>query len=44
MKKQKPINEENFILFIDSTSIKVNPDANRIRNTQEQSIGRSKWG
>ena len=29
MKKQKLLNEENYILFIDSTSIKVSPDANR---------------
>ena len=44
MKKQKLLNEENYILFIDSTSIKVSPDANRSRNTQKQSIGRSKEG
>ena len=42
MKKQKLFNERNSVLFIDSTSIKVSPDANRSRNTQEQSIGRSK--
>ena len=42
MKKQKLLNEENYILFIDSTSMKVSPDASRSRNTQEQSIGRSK--
>ena len=29
MIKQKPFNKENFVLFIDSTSIKVSPDANR---------------
>lgn len=42
MKKQKLFNKWNSVLFIDSTSIKVSPDANRSRNTQEQSIGRSK--
>ena len=31
MKKQKLLNEENYILFIDSTSIKVTPDANKSR-------------
>ena len=44
MKKQKLFNKGNSVLFIDSTSIKVSPDANRSRNTQEQSIGGSKWG
>ena len=44
MKKQKLLNEEDYILFIDSTSIKVSPDANRNKNNQEQSIGRSKEG
>ena len=44
MKKQKLLNEENYILFIDSTSIKVSPDANRNKNNQEQSVGRSKGG
>ena len=42
MKKQKLFNKGNSVFFIDSTSIKVSPDANRSRNTQEQSIGRSK--
>ena len=42
MKKQKLFNKGNSVLFIDNTSIKVSPDANRSRNTQEQSIGRSK--
>ena len=44
MKKQKLLNEENYILFIDSTSIKVSPDANRNKNNQKQSVGRSKGG
>ena len=44
MKKQKLLNEENYILFIDSTSIKVSPDANKNKNNQKQSIGRSKGG
>ena len=44
MIKQKLFNEGNSVLFIDSTSIKVSPDANRSRNTQKQSIGRSKGG
>ena len=42
MRKQKLFNKGNSVLFIDSTSIKVSPDANRNRNTQKQSIGRSK--
>ena len=42
MKKQKLFNKENSALFIDSTSIKVSPDANRNRNTQKQSIGCSR--
>ena len=44
MKKQKLINEEDYIFFIDSTSIKVSPDANKNKNNQKQSIGRSKGG
>ncbi len=44
MKKQKLINEEDYIFFIDSTSIKVSPDANKNKKNQEQSIGRSKGG
>ena len=44
LEKQKLFNKGNFALFIDSTSIKVSPDANRSRNTQEYSIGRSKRG
>ena len=43
-KKQKLFNKENSVLLIDSTSIKVSLDANRSRNTQKQSIGRSKGG
>ena len=42
MRKQKLLNEEDYIFFIDSTSIKVSPDANKNKNNQEQSIGRSK--
>ena len=38
MKKQKLLNEENFMLFIDSTSIKMIPDANRNQDDQEQNI------
>ena len=38
------LNEEDYILFIDSTSIKLRPDANKNRNDQNQSIGRSQWG
>ena len=43
-RKQKLFNKGNSVLFIDSTIIKVSPDANRSRNTQKQSIGRSKGG
>ena len=32
------------MFFIDSMSIKVSPDANKNKNNQEQSIGRSKGG
>ena len=39
IKKQKLLNKGNSVLFMDSTSIKVSPDANRSRNIQEQSIG-----
>ena len=42
MKKQKLLNEENYILFIDRTSVKVSPYANRNKNNQEQSLRRSK--
>ncbi len=44
MKKQKLLNEEDYIFFIDSTSIKVSPDANKNNNNKKQSIGRSKGG
>ena len=44
MRKQKLFNKGNPVLFIDSKSIKVSPNASRSRNTQEQSIGRSKGG
>ena len=43
-KKQKLLNEKYDMFFIDSTSIKVSPDANKNKNNQEQSIGRSKGG
>ena len=33
-KKQKLFNKGNSVLFIDSTSIEVSPDANMSRNTQ----------
>ena len=42
MRKQKLFGKRNSVLFIDSTSIKVSPDTNRSRNTQEHSIGDSK--
>ena len=42
MKKQKLLNEWDYIFFIDSTSINVSPDANKNKNNQKQSIGRSK--
>ena len=44
MKKQKLLNEEDYIFFIDSTSIKVSPDANKNKNNQKEGIGRSKGG
>ena len=43
VKKQKLINEEDYICFIDSTSIKVSPDANKNKNNQKQSIVPSQW-
>ena len=42
MKKQKLLNEEDYIFFIDSTSIKVSPDANKNKKSPKQIIGRSK--
>ena len=42
MRKQKLFNKGNSTLFIDSIRIKISPGANRIRNTQEQSIRRPK--
>ena len=42
MKKQKLFSKEDYIFFIDSTSIKVSPDANKNKNNHEQSIGHSK--
>ena len=44
MKKQKLLNEGDYIFFIDSTSIKVSPNANKNKKNQKQSIGRSKGG
>ena len=44
MKKQKLLNEEDYIFFIDSASIKVSPNANKNKKNQKQSIGRSKGG
>ena len=44
MRKQKLLNEEDYIFFIDSTSIKVSLDANKNKNSQKQSIGCSKGG
>ena len=38
MKKQKLLNEDDYIFFIDSTSIKVSPDANK---NKKKSIGPS---
>ena len=34
MKKQKLLNENNYILFIDSTSINISSDANKNRADQ----------
>ena len=42
MKKQRLLNEEDYIFFIDSTSIKVSPNTNNNKKNQKQSIGRSK--
>ena len=42
MKKQKLLNEEDYIFLIDSTSIKVSPDANKNKKSPKQIIGRSK--
>ena len=44
MKKQKLLNEEDYIFFIDSTSIKMSPDAHKSENNQTQSISPSKVG
>ena len=44
MKKLKLLNREDYIFFIGSTNINVSPDANRNKNNQKQSIGRSKGG
>ncbi len=41
MKKQKLLNKEDYIFFIDITSIKVSPDINK-NNQQEHDIGRLK--
>ena len=42
MKKQKLLNEGDYIFFIDSTSIQVSPDANKNKKNQGQNIERSK--
>ena len=42
IKKQKLLNEGDYIFFIDSTSIQVSPDANKNKNNQGQNIERSK--
>ncbi len=42
MKKQKLLNEEDYIFFIGNTSIKVRPDANKNKDNQQQSIKRLK--
>ena len=44
MKRQKLFNEENFIIFIDSTSIKMSPDSNKNQDNQGQIIRGSKRG
>ena len=44
MRKQKLLNKGNSVLFIDSTHIKVNQDANKNQDNQEQSIEHSKGG
>ena len=36
MRKQKLFNKGNSVLFIDSTSIKVSPDANRSQDNQDK--------
>ena len=41
LKRQKLLNEQNYIIFIESTIIKARPDANKNKNNQKQSIGRS---
>ena len=41
MKKQKLLNEEDYIFFIGNISIKVRPDANKNKNNQERNIRRS---
>ena len=38
MKKQKLLNEEDYMFFIDSTSIKVSPYANKNKKNQKQII------
>lgn len=42
MKKQKLINKDSSIHFIDMISIKVSPDVNKNQDNQEQIIRRSK--
>ena len=43
--KRNIVNDKNYVLCLDSTSIKVHPDATGARKTNgKQSIGRSKGG
>ena len=44
LKKQKLLNEEGYMLFINSTSINMNPDINKNQDDQKHSIERSKNG
>ena len=43
-KKQKLFNKGNSVFFIDSTNIKVSPDANKNQDNQKQNIKCSKGG
>ena len=42
MRNQKLFNEEDYMFFIDSMSIKVSPDAKKNKDNQKQSIKRLK--
>ena len=45
LQKGNIVNDKNYVLCLDSTSIKVHPDATGARKTNgKQSIGRSKGG